>query len=88
MSISQIYTLEQKVQSTSYRHYLHLSSDMKLKSYRILTKKIRTFFTIFYSKEKPFAKEKSINKLRNERKRNLFHINGLRFSEELISLKN
>ena len=52
MNISQIYTLEQQVQSTSYPHYLHLSCNVKLKSYSIITfkKKLLTFFTIFYLK--------------------------------------
>ena len=37
MNISQIYTLEQQLQSTSYPHYLHLSCQAKLKSYSIFT---------------------------------------------------
>ena len=65
MNISQIDTLGQLVQSTSYPHYLHLSCDVKLKSYSMSTlTKLLTFFTIFYSKKKKktFAKEKkSIN---------------------------
>ena len=51
-------------------------------------KKLLTIFAIFYSKKKTFAKEKNINKSTNERKRNLFHIKGLRFTKELISLNN
>ena len=89
MNISQIYTLEQQLQSTSYPHYLHPSCDVKLQSYSIFTfKKITNNFCDFLLKKKTFAKEKNINKLRNERKRNLFHIKGLRFTEELIFLKN
>ena len=88
MNISQIYRLKQQLQSTSYPHYLHLSCDVKIKSYSIFTcKKITKIFCNFLLK-KTFAKEKKINKLTNERKRNLFHIKGLRFTEELISLNN
>ena len=76
MNISQIYTLEQQVQSTSYPHYLHLSCNVKLKVTVLLhLKKITSFFYDFLLK-KTFAKEKNINKLTNERKRNLFHIKG------------
>ena len=62
MNISQIYTLEQQVQSTSYLHYVHLSCNVKLKGYNIFTfKKIVPFFSVFYSK-KTFATEQiSIN---------------------------
>ena len=62
MNISQIYTLEQQLQSTSYPHYLHLSCDVKLKSYSIFTfEKIANIFCDFLLK-KTFAKEKiSIN---------------------------
>ena len=70
MNISQIYTLEQQVQSASYPHYVHLPCNVKLKSYSIFTFKkiLLTFFTIFYSRKKTFATEKNINKLTNERK--------------------
>ena len=65
---------------------------MKLKRYSIFTfKKITHIFCDFLfkkKKKKAFANEKNINKLTNERKRNLFHIEGLRFTEELISLNN
>ena len=40
----------------------------------------------FTQKKKTFSKEKNINKLTNETKRNLFHIKCLRFTDELISL--
>ena len=85
MHIPQIYTLEQQLQSTSYPHYLHLPCDMKLKSYSIFTfKKITNSICDFLLKKKTFAKEKNINKLTNERKRYLFHIKGLRFTQELL----
>ena len=84
MNISQIYKLEQQVQSTSYPHYVHLTCNVKLKSYSIFTFKK----TKYNKNKKTFATEKNINKLTNERKRNLFHIKGLGFTEELISLKN
>ena len=60
--LSQIYALEQQLQSTSYLHYLHLSCDVKLKSYSIFTfEKIANIFCDFLLK-KTFAKEKiSIN---------------------------
>ena len=62
---------------------------MNLKSYSIFTfkKLFKTFFTIFYSK-KIFAAEKNVNKLTNERKRNLLHIKGLGLAKEPKSLKN
>ena len=67
MNISQIYTLEQQVQSTSYPHYLHLSCNVKLKVTVLLhLKKITSFFYDFLLK-KSFANEKNINKLTNER---------------------
>ena len=90
MNISQIYTLEQQLQSTSYPHYSYQQCDVKLKSYSIFTfKKITNiFYDFLVKKKKTFAKQKNINKLTNERKGNLFHIKGLRFTEELISLKN
>ena len=88
MNISQIYTLEQQLQSASYPHYLHLSCDLKLKSYTIFTfKKIINIFCDFLLK-KNLCERTNINKLANERKRNLFRIKGLRFTEELISLNN
>ena len=43
VNISQVYTLEQQVQSTSYTHYVHLSCNVKLKSYSIFTIKKRLF---------------------------------------------
>ena len=64
---------------------------MKLKPYSIFRfKKIAHIFCDFLLKKKAktFPNEKNINKLTNERKRNLFHIEGLRFTEELISLNN
>ena len=92
INISHIYKLKQQLQCISYPHYphyLHLSCDVKLKSYSIFTfKKITNIFYDFLLKKKTFAKEKNINKLTNERKRILFHIKGLRFTEEPISLKN
>ena len=89
MNISQIYTLEQQLQSTSYPHYLHRSCDVKLQSYSIFTfKKITNNFCDFLLKKKKHLQKKNINKLTNERKRNLFHIKGLRFTKELISLNN
>ena len=90
MNTSQIYTLEKQLQSKSYPHYLHPSCDVKLNSYSIFTfKKITNIFCDFLLKKKTFAKKKkNINKLTNERKRNLFHIKGLRFTKELTSLNN
>ena len=62
MNISQIYTLEQQVQSTSYPHYVHLSCNVKLKSYSIFTfKKPLLFFSIFYSKMTFATEQISIN---------------------------
>ena len=60
MNISQIYTLEQQLQSASYPHYLHLSCDVKLKGYSIFTfKKINNiFYNFLFKKKKTFPKEK------------------------------
>ena len=81
MIISQIYTLEQQVQSTSYPHYVHLSCNVKLKGYSIFTfKKILLFFFGFLLK-KDICYRTNINKLTNNRKRNLFHIKGLGFTK-------
>ena len=56
MKISQIYTLEQPVQSTSYPDYLHLSCNVKVKGTVLLhLKKITIFFYDFLLK-KTFAK--------------------------------
>ena len=59
MNISQIYTLEQQLQSTSYPHYLHPSCDVKLQSYSIFTfKKITNNFCDFLLKKKNICKRK------------------------------
>ena len=56
MNISQIYTLEQPVQSTCYPDYLHLSCNVKVKVTVLLhLKKITNFFYDFLLK-KTFAK--------------------------------
>ena len=59
MNISQIHTLEQQLQSTSYPYYLHLSCDVKLKSYSIfMSKKVTNIFCDFLLK-KIFAEKKN-----------------------------
>ena len=55
-----------------------------------MSKKATNIFCDFLLK-KIFAKKKKkkkIKKLTNERKINLFHIEGLRVTEELVSLNN
>ena len=51
--------------------------NVKLKNYSIFSFKFTFIFTFIY-----------INKLTNKRKRNLFHMEGLEYTEEPKSLKN
>ena len=59
INISQIYTLEQQVQSTIYPHYVHLSCNVKLKSCSIFVSKIFSLTFLYdFLRKKPFATEK------------------------------